>query len=236
MGRTLLTKPEAVIYSELGAKFPQCELSDIRQTEEWEFRNCLGWELYEAMLSALCDYSNTPSWVSQAYSIGAVVKHNGSYWVAKRGGVNTEPLVVNEFWGLAHKFNPDKDCGCTAGVKCGELYNEIWCSYLGRYLSLKLAKITIPRIAVSATGNGVVRTTGNGMLPADQKEIAYLIQSIDTQTVQAFENMMAWIKRTDREDCFGKFDQNCKPKSCEVKQIQDGCSAISPRTVGISCY
>lgn len=236
--RTLLSKQEAVIRSELGAKFPQCELSDILQTEEWEFRNCLGWDLYQDMLSALADYSKSPAWTSQSYSIGAVVRNGGMFWISKRGGTNTEPLIENDYWALAPKFDSSAVCGCDpeADVLCGEMYNEIWCRYLARYLSLKLAKVTIPRIAISATGNGVVRSTASGMVPADEKEIKYLIQGIETQSIQVFDNMMAWIKREDREDCFGEFDAACKPVAkCEDK-LPNGCESQKPYTVGVSVY
>lgn len=236
---TLLTRPEAVAFSELGAKFPQCQLSDILQTEEWEFRNCLGWELYEKMLSALADYSGAKAWASQNYTVGAVVRHGGKYWASNRGGTNTEPLTENEYWSLAPKFDSQAECGCEAGEeKCGAMYNEIWCRYLGRYLSLKLAKLTIPRIAVEATGTGVVRTQIGGAIPADKNEIEFLLRGVEAQTVQVFENMMAWIKAQGREDCFGEFDENCKPvkKECEQECRADGCSAKSPKTVGISVY
>lgn len=224
--QTLLSRQEAVIRSELGPKFPQCELSDILQTEEWEFRNCLGWDLYGLMLAQLVDYSAVASWTPQAYAANALVKHNGLFWKAKTG-TSTEPLVENEYWALAPKFNNANDCGA--------LYNEIWCKYMARYLSLKVAKITIPRVAVVATGNGVVRSTSSGMIPADANEIKYLIQGIETQSIQVFDNMMAWIKRTDNETCFGSFDANCKPVSCE-KQDLHGCENKRPYTVGVSVY
>jgi len=238
MQQTLLSKQEAVIRSELGPKFPQCELSDILQTEEWEFRNCLGWTLYENMLAALVDYSTEPEWTSQSYGIGAIVRHNGVFWVSKRGGTNTEPLIENGYWGLAPKFDSTAACGCdpNAEVLCGVLYNEIWCRYLARYLSLKVAKVTIPRVAITVTGNGAVRSTANGMIPADKNEIQYLVQGIETQLIQTFENMMAWIRRTDRVDCFGEFDALCKPVTkCEDKAIS-GCESSKPYTVGVSVY
>lgn len=224
--QTLLSRQEAVIRSEFGPKFPQCELSDILQTEEWEFRNCLGWDLYGLMLAQLVDYSAVASWTPQAYAANALVKHKGLFWKAKIG-TSTEPLVENEYWGLAPKFNNANACGA--------LYNEIWCKYMARYLSLKVAKITIPRVAVVATGNGVVRSTASGMIPADANEIKYLIQGIETQSIQVFDNMMAWIRRTDNETCFGSFDANCKPVSCE-KQDLVGCENKRPYTVGVSVY
>lgn len=223
--QTLLSRQEAVLRSELGPKFPQCELSDILQTEEWEFRNCLGWDLYGLMLAQLVDYSAVEAWTNQAYAANAVVRHNGLFWKAKIG-TSTEPLVENQYWGLATKFE---------NTTCGALYNEVWCKYMARYLSLKVAKITIPRVAVVATGNGVVRSTANGMIPADANEIKYLIQGIETQSIQVFENMMAWIKRTDNETCFGSFDENCKPISCEKQDLR-GCENKKPYTVGVSVY
>ena len=236
--RTLLSKQEAVIRSELGAKFPQCELSDILQTEEWEFRNCLGWDLYEDMLSALVDYCNVNAWSSQNYTIGAMVKNAGLIWISKRGGTNTEPLIENEYWSLAPKFDSTAACKCdlTVLVLCGVLYNEIWCRYLARYLSLKVAKLTIPRVAVVATGNGVVRATANGMIPADKNEIQYLVQGIETQSIQVFDNMMAWIKRTNRIDCFGEFDALCKPVTKCADNAISGCESARPYTVGVSVY
>ena len=56
-----------------------------------------------------------------------------------------------------------------------------------------------------------------------------------TQSIQVFDNMMAWIKRTDREDCFGAFDELCKPVVCEDK-LPLGCESKKPVTVGISVY
>ena len=236
MQQTLLSKQEAVIRSELGGKFPQCELSDILQTEEWEFRNCFGLELYDKMIAAQVDYCDVPGWKSQTYQIGTLVKNAGLFWISKRGGTNTEPLIENDFWALAPKFDSDSACGCDSGeeVKCGELYNRIWCRYLARYISLKVAKLTVPRVAINVTGNGVVRATANGMIPADKMEIAYLVQGIETQSIQVFDNMMSWIKRMDREDCFGTFDANCKPV-CE-STLPNGCEARKPITVGISVY
>ena len=235
MLKTLLTTQEAVIRSELGAKFPQCELSEILQTEEWEFRKCLGWDLLGKMLAAQADYCNANEWVAGTYSHGEVVKNRGTYWISKRGGNVTEPLAENQYWCLAPKFDPNCNCDSTDDDGCGALYNDLWCRYLARYLSLKVAKLTIPRIAINATGNGVVRSSASGMIPADHKEIAFLVQGIETQAIQVFDNMMAWIKRQDNEVCLGAFDEWCKPIKCEDK-LPTGCEAQKPYTVGVSVY
>ena len=221
----LLSRQEAVISSELGPKFPQCALSDILQTVEWEFRNCLGWDLYGLMLAQLVDYSAVAAWTAQAYAANALVKHNGLFWKAKIG-TSTEPLVENGYWGLAPKFE---------NTTCGALYNEVWCNYMARYLSLKVAKISIPGVAVDMSGNGLSRSTGSGMIPADEKEIKYRVQGIETQAIQTFENMMAWIRQTANETCFGSFDKDCKPVSCEKEDLS-GCENRKPITVGISVY
>ena len=240
--RTLLTKQEAVIRSELGAKFPQCELSEIFQTEEWEFNNCLGWELLEKMRLAENDYCNVPAWTSKEYNIGSLVKNGGLVWISKRGGTNTEPLAENEYWALAPKFNSESACGCdeTETIKCGKLYNDLWCMYLARYLSLKVAKLTIPRIAVDVSGSGVSRKSPNGAVPADKSEISFLMTGIEVQIVQVFDNMMNWISRQDREDCFGAFDEACKPviRECGTKEKNAGksCEASKSKTVGYSVY
>lgn len=236
--RTLLSKQEAVFRSGLGGDFPQCDLSDIFNTEEWEFRNCLGLELLEKMFAAEIDYCNVKAWTNQAYQIGDLVKNGGWYWISKRGGTSTEPLIANEYWTEAPKFNANADCGCdpNSEVKCGQLYNEIWCRYLARYLSLKVAKLSVPGVAIKMNGNGLSRSTGNGSIPADEREIKYRVQGFETQAIQTFENMMAWIKAKDREDCFGAFDALCKPiVKCADKPIA-GCEASKPYTVGISVY
>lgn len=237
--RTLLSSQEAVYRSGLGGKFPQCDLSDIFNTEIWEFRNCLGSDLRDKMIAAEIDYCNAPQWTSQNYQIGTVVKNAGWYWISKRGGTNTEPLVANEYWAEAPKFDSDADCGCDPDleVKCGKLYNDIWCMFLARYLSLKVAKISVPGVAIAMTGNGLSRPTANGMIPADANEIKYRVQGFETQAIQTFDNMMDWIKKTNRVDCFGEFDALCKPVlKCEEKPLLLGCESKRPVTVGISVY
>lgn len=191
--RTLLTQAEATKYSELGSTFPTCNLSDILQSEESEFLQCLGWDLYELMFAQLADYSAVVPWVAGSYLEGNLVSHRGTIWKAKQTTA-TEPLAENAFWGVAPKFNDD--------TECGTLYNVLWCNYMARYLSLKVAIMTIGRVAVKATGNGVVRFSDNSAIPADSKEIAFLLNSVTAQAAQTFANMASWIERQNNTTCF----------------------------------
>ena len=227
--QTILTKQDAKKYSNLGDGFPSCQLTDIFQVEQKEFRVCLGTYLFYALRGYLVDYSDTQSWVfGSNYIVGDIVSNRGTYWVAL-GDNNTEPITENQYWGLAPKFDD--------GTECGQLYNFLWCNYLARYLSLKVAILTAPRMTVKLTGEGAVRSTGNGIIPADANEIEkFLYRSFDVDSVQVFENMMAWINEQENDDCFGKFDcgvpvNNCKPCS----ENKAGCN-YAPKSIGYSVY
>lgn len=229
--KTLLTYQEAKGFSELGESFPACKFSDILQTEEWEFGNCLGISLYNALLDSMADYSTVSQWVPGAYTAGAKVKNKGLFWVALQN-TNTEPVTENQHWSLAPKFNE--------ALPCGELYNELWCNYLGRYLSLKLAKISTPRTTVSMSGNGVTRFTGDGMQPATKNEIDFFVNGLETQIIQTYENMKRRIKEKIKTNaaCFPGYNE-CgnlvsEPEECNTSCSTDGCQSIKKRYIGYS--
>jgi len=226
--KPILTRQEAAIRAELGAKFPLCNLSDLYQTEVFEFRHCFGMATYEKMRDALADYSNADPWMSQSYTAGTVVIKDGVFWQAKQT-TTTEPLAENEYWGLAPKFD-DTDCG--------QLYNELWCDYLARYLALKVAIITIGRQAVTVSGQGVTRNSGNGFIPADAKEIGFLLDGLKLQATQTFDNMEYWLASNKTDTCFPA--ETCNDKCTDIKAdcgCKSGdCSGEKPQYAGISVY
>lgn len=199
---TILTQQEAAMLSELGASFPLCSLTDISQVEEDLFRSCLGWELYKKMKAAKADYSAATKWAAGVTVSGTVVKHGGTYWKALQD-TTVEPLAESVYWALAPKFD--------TAMPCGELYNTFFCNYLGRYIALNVAALTVPRVAVKATALGVVRNAADGSIPADIKEIEMLSKAIKAQAEQTYRNMNFWLEENGG-DCF---DSGAECAPCE---------------------
>ena len=213
---TILSPADVRRFAELDPAFPLCKLSDIRQTEENEFRLCLGYDLYTAMLDAKADYTGTASWMpGMTYNEGDTVAHGGTIWeVVAEAGTASEPIAENNIWQLAPVFERD--------TLCGELYNDLYCRYLGRYIALKTAMMTVPRMSVHIVASGLVRRHGDNYEAAQAKDIMFMVDGLNAQAVITLDNMRHWMSLNNANGCFGKLDCDGKPVKCEIT-CNDAC-------------
>jgi hypothetical protein len=181
-----LTRSDVVKFAGLGSAFPVCDVQDVNLIVEFEFYNCLGIELFEAMKEKIADYSTATAWVSGTTLQGATVTHKGTYWTAKVD-TTTEPLVENANWSLATKFVNDGDCGTA--------YNEFWCNYLAVYLAIKVAISSARTNVAKLTASGITVATGEGFIPANSKERNELFIGLQNRADMVYSNMKHFMNK-----------------------------------------
>lgn len=172
----------------MSLEFPACKVSTIYQIEMAERRNCIGKKLYDALLEDLQDYSDAPAYqTGTTYAIDDVVEYKGIYYVAK-ASTNKTPSVKSD-WEYADKFETD-------------VFNDLWVSNLGTYLSLLVYRETIPENSVTMSGSGLIRQKGENFDPASSNDVKRLQMSVDAKIHTALLNLQDYLEehRSDFED------------------------------------
>jgi len=179
--KTMLRKAEAIRLSNVPKKeMPACDVQDIFQVEQTERRNCLGKDLYDEMLEDLVDYSEKDEFVKgTTYNMDDVVLYNGCYYVVVVASTTQEPSKKSD-WDLAPKFN-DSD------------FEELWCSFLGRYFSLIVIRDTIQPQTTQLTGGGLIKVNGENFQPVSDSGKSGLFNWCDTQIGRCYRNMHEWL-------------------------------------------
>lgn len=209
--RTLLTEYEAVMYGRLEKSVPGCDLSDIAQIEQREFRNRLGWDFYQELLGDMHDYTDEGEWgviqewdVATNYPEGNYVLYDGAYWVADTDTIGEPPPHTD--WSLAQKF----------AEAC---FNTLFCDYLGRYLALCLIKNSTVPMAIQMKAAGIVQQMGDDFKPVSDKMVDKLQNWYGANISLVFENMHDWMIRVNDPD--SDDSQTCKGKFANYKGIKD---------------
>lgn len=179
---------------------PRNDLTDLYQVEMTERRVTLGKEMYDALVEDLADYSGTSDWDAQAtYAQDALVVFEGIVYISLVDNNQTEPGTRDK-WDFAKKFNTD-------------INNTLWCYHLGRYLSLHVIDLTLPKTSTQMRGAGLIQINGENFEPADKQEVNNLHTSVKAQIFQTWENMDDWLK--DNQDSFAGYKGFTATETCE---------------------
>lgn len=181
------------------ADLPPCEQRTIKQLEEKEFRDCIGFELYEQMQAALVDYSTTQQYVSQEYTAGQTVVYKGDVYQAVE---TTSTIPTNATgWKLADKFSI-------------EAYNALWCDYLGEYLSWVILRSRLAFMRSPIKGGTITALFGSDYRPASDDSYSSLQKVVNIRIGIVFGNMDHWLNNYDSGEEFENY-KGLEKKSCK---------------------
>lgn len=193
MATTTIMTPYEVLKKSKFEDMAGCDLNDILQVEQSRFRKYLGSDFREVLLNDLVDYSAATVYLNgTTYNQNDNVVYMGLIYTVTATTTTNEPTVESD-WSLARKFTTD-------------CYENLYCLYLSRYLSMCITKNSIPPVATPLTRNGVIVRKGLHFDGASHQDVTRLSNWSDAEIQDCYDNMVEWIgKQVDDADCFALF-------------------------------
>jgi hypothetical protein len=223
MPQTILTEAEAIRHSKIPrGEFPACDVADIFQVERTERRKTFGEAFFDAIEADVVDYASATEFAKgTVYSPDDVVSYRGAYYTAT-AGTTSEPSDRTN-WDLAPKMtDPD--------------FQDLWCFFMARYLSLLVIRDTIQPQTNQLTGAGVININGENFSQAKPETVVTSFHYIDAQVRRTYDNMVAWITEKDTASPGGKWstflgvtdaDEECRNDSFKYPTECPGSSGIN---------
>jgi len=194
----------------LRESLPLCELRQLEIIEYKLFKDCLGLDFRTDLIADLVDNSAVEEYDdTKPYAIGEKASWDQFIYEAILVTTGNRPDNIL-FWKDAPMFGED-------------LYNTLWCEYLGPYIAYHIAKHSITSNSIYFTSQGAVRRSGDGYSAASSSEINLLIQNFEAQITMTLDVMIDWMK-TEKDGGSALFDnylgfENCSTGDC-LEQAQ----------------
>lgn len=184
--KSLLSSSEVIHFSGISRDFPPCDFRLIYNVELMEFRNCLGMDFHSELQGDRVDYSGENEWSnSVTYQAGDLVNRFGVTYLSKENNNNSEPPGTK--WELAPKFT----------TTC---YNDLWCMFLGEYLSWCAIRDKYAFVQYNLSGEGIQLTNTRAGRSADVDEFKIYGASVEKKISSLFQNMDYYLKNNCEEE------------------------------------
>ena len=142
--KTLLQPIDIVDFTPVQTPFNVCTFRELYPIEYREARECLGVDLWSAMVDALADYSAAAEYIAgTTYPAETVVKFQGVFKVAKVETSNLPSFAAD--WESAPRFTG----------ACAVSYEGFFCYFLGPYLSFVVLSERVPYLLGRLGDKGV---------------------------------------------------------------------------------
>jgi len=190
-----------------------CTFREIYNVEFYEARNRLGYDFWQAMITALADYSAEPEYVAgTSYTADDIVKYQGVYKIAL---VDTDAVPsVSTDWGNAPRFTGS----------CADTYESLFCDFLAPYLANKVLADRLPYIWTQIRDTGVVQINGQQLDSVSSDDYTRLQRAIHSNANRAWGNLKWFMAQDTSEEnaCFAEWPGyetqgcGCGESSCRV--------------------
>lgn len=193
--KSILKDYEVPVLAGLRSTFPVCELTDVEIIEYTLFKSCLGLDFRKDLMNDLVDHSTVLEYDDEkTYAVDEKASFNQYVYQATVITTGNRPDNIL-YWKDGLKFDQD-------------LYNELWCNYLGKYLAYNVVKHTAAGSSIYLGPQGAVRRSGENFTPASTTEINLLMKNIDAKITMSLEVMVDWMKskKEDEDDPTTVFD------------------------------
>jgi hypothetical protein len=182
MCQTISLAAELVKFAPVNSKFDAAALCSILDVEEETlFRECLGFEFYEALYKDLKTVPDATTFVElKTYTAGEFVIVNGLIYECLVGGSYYN--VTNANFKPIKKFN-------------NENYQIFWERYLGKLISWRCFYSIVVYKAIDFTNTGLMRNKTEYSDAANTKEISFFKHEFEGDMRDLFANMDAFLRR-----------------------------------------
>lgn len=185
LNNELITPWEVVRYGPASDKYATKHVVDhIGRKERKLFRECLGWDLYEAMLddrknwNTLDEYDDTVT-----YGLNAYVIFNGSVIKSTKTSNNDRPGTSDGGWESAEKFtNP--------------VFNEFWVKHLRKYLAYEITYTSVRYSTHQLGDKGLTEIVGDttDIRTVSSKSIGDYKKELKDDVLDELEDLIEWVK------------------------------------------
>lgn len=219
-----MTPNEVIKYSGVKLPFNPCSFQELHAIEYHQARTCLGFDLWEAMVAAVADYSATADWVSgTTYNQADLVKFQGYVYIAT-AVTTTEMPTVKADWSLAPKFD--------SGNACATKYDDFFCNFLAPYLAKKILHQRLPYVKTRIMDMGILEYADNRYETAEEDSVTRLQNAIGRDAAMAWGNLQHYMDQDAQKDdtCLAGYleyqtsDDECstQPGGCRPKRSRVG--------------
>lgn len=187
---TILSKGEIPRLSGVTSRLSLCKFQDIYLVEQYEFLKCFGLDFKDDLLANAIDYTAVIQWVQGTeYTLGTSVIYNSEFKIAD---VTTTSEPNGADWSYSPKF-------------AESLYEQLWCRYLGAYLSLGVIRNNLPNMTIKVTEQGIVKQFGENFEQATDKQVKSLQVSYDRKIAQLITLMDHFMVNNNSTDVFDNY-------------------------------
>lgn len=181
MSKTLLTRYDLL------RSFPMAKEADtallrehITLEEQAAFRDLLGWDFYLKLLEDKLTYPDATKFISgESYLTGAEVYEAGLSYIALQNTLG-KPLSDEDYWQLQPTY-ADAD------------WQELWETYLRRYLSTRVFASAVMFSHYQLSGQGLQKKFSETSEAINQKELQQLLRKAGSDAERWLKIMDKWL-------------------------------------------
>lgn len=196
MRKTLLTPKDIIQYTGVNINITPCTFRELYNIEFYEARKCIGYDFWQALVTALADYSAEPEYVSgTSYNEGDIVGYNGVYKIALQA-TSAVPTVSTD-WGNAPRFTGE----------CADSYDTLFCDFIGPYLAHKALADRLPYIWTQIRDTGVVNFNGQQFETTDDKGYTRMQTAVHKDAAVILGNLKYYmaLDASEENPCFAEW-------------------------------
>jgi len=185
--------PSLVIkHANLEVTHPVCDFAQLYTFETAEARNCLGRDLYKAMVDDLAEYPTAGAYSNtMAYDIGDKVVYDGTIYVAIAVTVGSLP-VDHTKWELAQRFTT-------------ECYNVLFCTVLATYLAWVTVRRRLPFINTKIGGTGLIKNKSSNFDAANEHDYNSLQAGAAAMVQLSWQALVEFMEDNKANTCYAGF-------------------------------
>lgn len=202
---TLITPYEVIKYGPVADTFPTKYVCDqIYVEESLLFHECLGEDLYEAMLADMNSMSGIDDYdIQKTYSIDDEVIYEGCVFVSLTDENNADPDNMN-YWKVRDKFK-------------NECFQTLWDNILGQLIAFSVSLASVRYATYQAGGHGIMEMIDDnaGSRTVHYKAFDGFERKLESDIVA--RKRIATRAITTNKDCFSNYalyQKTCE-KECE---------------------
>lgn len=203
---TIISAYEVVRNAPVKESFPTKYVCDHIYVNEFSlFEDCLGLDLYNALIADLKSISNIDEYdIQNTYNEGDEVVYDGCVFVSLNDNNTADPGNIN-YWKVRDKFN-------------SECFQNLWDYHLKQLLSFAIILPAIGYATYQAGGNGLMEIINDNEKTVGYKAYDNFERKLNSDISIRKKAIVNYILNSKNKNCFEEFNlfkDSCK-SNCDI--------------------
>lgn len=204
--KTIITPYEVVSNSPVKESFPTKYICDQIYIVEYNlFQECLGLDLYNALLDDIKPIAGIPEYdIQTTYSEDDEVIYEGCVFVSLSDNNTADPANIN-YWKVADKFNT-------------ECFQTLWDLHLKQLLAFSIILPAVSYATYQAGGSGLMEIINENEKTASYKVFDSFERKLNSDVAIRKKSIINYIVDNSNKNCFEDyklFKDSCKI-NCDI--------------------